>query len=507
MNINNDNLFHLSRFYHEPPHPSYIGGFIDGDGCIFIHKIKDGYQSGISINQSRTNILQVIRNHFGGSISSSQNRNNKNDDKILNNGSEIYHKHNKRNQYNLIIRSNEYEVLLNYLKDYIIIKQPQLECLYEINKLVNLPNKHEEKEKLYESCLNLKKDKILYNIHFEKINIEYIQGFFDAEGCIYIDGKNINKYKITITQKNYPAILYEIQKFFGYGSVSDEYKYVIYNKNDCLNFIQSIKKGVIVKYRQVCAFETFLTTIDKERKEEMYKICNKEKHEIEHFTDLNQNDKGKERFLECLKFRNIKQEICKEIHLKQVYKEKSEKMKGNGNYNFGKKFSEETRIKISNSIRQVKGSISDEIIIQIKKMIQEGKRNCDIQKLLCVPLHSITRIKNGTICCRNETKEEKKQLMTQTEINISKRKIAVDEILIAIEKIINGIKPILILNFLVKRRNDYKMENTLTIDIIKNIKRNIQQNKLPFYSQEICDYKYNYYKTMVETYAIKHISI
>ena len=181
-------------------------------------------------------------------------------------------------------------------------------------------------------------------------------------------------------------------------------------------------------------------------------------------------------------------------------------MKGNGNYNFGKKFSKETRIKMSNSIREVKGSISDEIIIQIKKMIKEGKRNCDIQKLLCVPLHTITRIKNGTICCRNETKEEPK-LMTQTEINISKRKIAVDEILIAIEKIINGIKPIVILNFLVKRRNDYKMENTLTIDIIKNIKRNIQQNKLPFYSQEICDYKYNYYKTIVETYAIKHISI
>ena len=37
--IEEDNLFHLKRFSKEPPHPSYISGLIDGDGCIFIRKI------------------------------------------------------------------------------------------------------------------------------------------------------------------------------------------------------------------------------------------------------------------------------------------------------------------------------------------------------------------------------------------------------------------------------------------------------------------------------------
>ena len=77
MNISEDNKTHLQRFKNELPHASYIAGFIDGDGCIFIRKIVDGYQSGIQIAQSRTNILQVIRYHFGGSITSSENRNNK----------------------------------------------------------------------------------------------------------------------------------------------------------------------------------------------------------------------------------------------------------------------------------------------------------------------------------------------------------------------------------------------------------------------------------------------
>ena len=112
--ISEDNKMHLKRFISNPPHPSYIAGFIDGDGCIFIRKITDGYQSGFTITQCRTNILQVIRYHFGGSITSSENRN----DKTINvmNEEEYYYKYNIRNQYNLLIRSNEYQILLNYLR-------------------------------------------------------------------------------------------------------------------------------------------------------------------------------------------------------------------------------------------------------------------------------------------------------------------------------------------------------------------------------------------------------
>ena len=42
-NIEIDNQEKLMKFKSKQPHPSYISGFIDGDGCIFIRKIKDGY--------------------------------------------------------------------------------------------------------------------------------------------------------------------------------------------------------------------------------------------------------------------------------------------------------------------------------------------------------------------------------------------------------------------------------------------------------------------------------
>ena len=44
MSITEDNKRQLNSFKNNPPHPSYIAGFIDGDGCIFIRKIIDGNQ-------------------------------------------------------------------------------------------------------------------------------------------------------------------------------------------------------------------------------------------------------------------------------------------------------------------------------------------------------------------------------------------------------------------------------------------------------------------------------
>ena len=72
-----DTLKQLQRFKNDPPHPAYIAGMIDGDGCIFIRKILQGYQSGITITQCRSNVLRISRYHFGGSITTSANRNNK----------------------------------------------------------------------------------------------------------------------------------------------------------------------------------------------------------------------------------------------------------------------------------------------------------------------------------------------------------------------------------------------------------------------------------------------
>ena len=495
MEIIEDNNKQLNRFKHNNPHPSYIAGFIDGDGCIFIRKILDGYQSGFSITQCRTNILQIIRYHFGGRITTSSNRNNKIINLMDTEKDDCYHKHNIRNQYNLIIQSNEYQILLEYLQNSFIIKENQYQNLNEFNKLVNLIDKKEEKEELYLKCSSLNKICNLNEIYLTRLNIEYISGLFDAEGCIYIDNKKYTKFYISITQKNHTQILYDIVKFLGFGTIDCEIKFKIYNKTNCLKFIHLVKNYLIVKYNQAVAFETFLETNDIKIKEQMYLICNREKHEIELFTDLNQNDNGKEGYLDTLKLKSLKEQICKEICKKQVYKEKSEKMKGEGNHNYGKTFSEETKKKMSVSIRESKGGVSDEIIIQVRKMINDGYKNVDIQNLMSLPRHTITRIKNFQIICRTEEKKEK-QALTQEQVNLSKRKIDADDIIIVIEKFIEKWKPIQILNYFIKEN-----KTNINIDIIKNIKRNLTNNKKIIYESELSQTRYEYYTTLIKQFT------
>lgn len=500
MSISEDNKIHLQRFKNEPPHASYIAGFIDGDGCIFIRKIVDGYQSGIQITQCRTNILQVLRYHFGGSITSSENRNNKIENKMDENN-EFIHKHNVRNQYNLLIRSNEYQVLLGYLRHSFIIKEQQYNCLYEFNKMVNLPNKLEEKEGMYTICSENNGKTTILKSNLQNLNIEYIAGLFDAEGCIYINKIKKCSFYISIAQKNHPVILDEIVTFLGFGKVeTSNMCFIIYNKSDCLKFIQLVKKHLIVKYNQANAFEMFLQTNNTKIKEQMYSICNEEKHNIELFTDLNQHDNGKEGYFKTLQLRSIKAEICKELHLKKVYKEKSEKMMGDGNHNFGKTFSEETRKKMSISIREAKGGVSDENIIQVRNLIGEGRKNIEIQELLKLPRHTITKIKNGEIVCKNEIKNDRKSL-TQEEINLSKRKIQTDEIIVVIEKINKKWPPMQILDHLIEIRNRNNIQNNLTIDIIKNIKRNLTNGKQVIYESELSKEKYEYYNQLINVFT------
>lgn len=482
--IEEDNQIHLDRFKYNPPHPSYIAGFIDGDGSIFIRKITDGYQSGFSITQCRTNILQIIRYHFGGSITSSANRNDKTIN-LMDDNNEYYHKYNIRNQYNLLIRNNEYQLLLDYLQNSFIIKENQYQYLYEFNKLANLPNKYEEKENLYLKCSSLNKSCELDEIYLTRLNIEYIAGLFDAEGCIFIEN-NLKKTKITIAQKNHPKILHEISKFLGFGKIYG-YQLIIYKKDDCLKFIQLIIPHLIVKFNQANAFQIFLNTHKISMKEIMYKICNSEKHEIELFTDLNQNEKGKEGYLETLRLKSLKEQVCKEIHNKQVYKDKSEKMTGEGNHNYGKIFSEETKKKMSLSIRDAKGGVSDEVIINVRDLLKKGNKNIDIQKSLNLPRHTITRIKNCEIVCRNEEKKEKKSL-TQEQVNLSKRKINVYDIIFVIEKFIEKWKPMQILDYFIEQK-----KNNITIDMIKNIKRNLQNGKSVIYESELVKERYEYY--------------
>ena len=390
-NIEEDNKQKMDKYKFHSPHASYIAGLIDGDGCIFIRKIKDGFQSGVSITQVRTNILQILMYHFGGSITTTKSRNKNITEELVN----------VRNQYNLILRSNEYEILLNYVKDSFIIKHLQMECLYEINKLTNQVNKIKEKQELFEKCSMYNKEKTIDLSQVNKLNIEYIQGIFDAEGCICIFQKETkNSYRISITQVSHPEILVEIQKYLQLGNIGSDKKFYIYNKKDCLTFIYLMKTGCIIKYNQLCALEEFLNTSDKSIRIKCIEKINEEKHMCEYFTDLNQRKENKEQFYKSCFWIKQKKLICKEILKKNIYKIKSENMKGAKNHNYGKEKSEETKKKMSIAIRNSKKGVSDEIILKVKEYISQGHKNVEIQKIMNLPRHTVSRIKNNIIQCR-----------------------------------------------------------------------------------------------------------
>jgi hypothetical protein len=229
----------------------------------------------------------------------------------------------------------------------------------------------------------------------------------------------------------------------------------------------------------------------------MYKICNEEKHKIENFTDLNQNETGKDGYLETIRLRKLKHNVCNQIKLKQIYKEKSEKMKGEGNHNFGKTFTEEHKKKMSLSIRDSKNGVSDEIIKKVRELLQLGHKNIEIQQSMGLPRHTITRIKNGIVSCRDEERHEITYL-TREEVNLSKRKIQPNEIIIAVEKFVEGWKPMNILDYLTEERNKNAIPNTLTIDIVKNIKRNIKNNKRILYENEVPHEQYIHFMELVK---------
>lgn len=288
----------------------------------------------------------------------------------------------------------------------------------------------------------------------------------------------------------------------GFGKSECNNCFTIRKKSDCLKFISLVKNGLIVKYNQAIAFETYILTDDPSVKKNMYKICNEEKHKIEKFDEINCNSGGKEAFNETVRLRENKDKLCKEIKLKQIYKEKSEKMMGEGNHNFGKPKPVEVRKKMSTSIRDAKNGISDEVILQVRKLIDEGKINKEIQELLNLPRHTVTRIKNGITVCRTETKIEKTTL-TKEEQNIKKRKIYLYEILIVIDKTIKDEKPMSILEHLDSIRLKNNIKNDLTIDIIKNIRRNICHGKIPFYKSEVSEESYESYEKLITNYNNK----
>lgn len=280
INVINDNLLHFNRFRNRIPSPSYVAGCIDGDGYIFIRKYKDdsGFQSGIVMTQSRINILLIFKYYFGGNIYKSHL-------------SRTLGNKNRKFQYELKIRSNYYEFLLNYIYHHIVIKTQQIQALKKMFKYVGVTNKTNERKEQFTQCFSANKYKFFDEFHLTKINVDYISGLFDAEGCFYINVNEINHFAISISQKSYMKILEYIKNYLGIGQINySSYSYSITLKKECLLFIHLIENNLIVKYNQSQYFKQYLLSKDVTTKYNLYKKCKYEKRVTDEYTNDSYND-------------------------------------------------------------------------------------------------------------------------------------------------------------------------------------------------------------------------
>ena len=441
MDITADNATKLKAFATKRTlDPSYLAGFIDGDGCIYIRKEKatkegtnDYFQAGVEISQSRTNILQIIALHYGGKIYAYKR-------------AKTY-----RTEFTLRLAGNTANILLNDIREHLVIKHKQAELVLEINKLNNKHNLFTEKDKLHKECASLNLNKTA-KLEIERINNAYIAGLFDAEGyCSIRKNTKTNRtrgIRIKITQMSYPQILFAIHNKIKFGKVVEESEDNIYWATEnfaeaCQLFILVIPY-IVVKFNQV---EILTKYIDSKKDNFIYRNglleqLHTEKHQSETLpTDFNLDYTIYEKKVKAIKAEQKK--IKKLIHLRKVkkqYAEKSEQMMGEKNHNYGKERSLEHSYKISASRRKDPYTFEE-----YKEKLDERKNEEEIKSKL-----SAKEIEQ-----RGIQKNSK-----------AKRKATAKEVIHILQLVCNGNTETTIIKLLQEKNKD----TLVTVDTVKNVK-------------------------------------
>lgn len=371
--IEDDNRMKMDEFKDKDLDPSYLAGFMDGDGYYVMTESNGYVRYGLYIGQCRTNILQIIHYHFYGQVRQPDTFVRMNQDENL-----FYCKDNIREIYSIKINSYYSKYMVKYMEPYVIFKKNQIQCIleaidikgeYKKEKLIDLKNKCQE--------YNQRLTDVEYD--FSKMNDAYIAGLYDAEGCITIGHRGVNEYscKVGIAQKNHPIVLTKLVEYFGYGTV-DRYTYVICGKNHIRNFLERMMPYLIVKKNQSMTVYEFLC-IHKEINtpsnakilfDACIRILNKEKHMGESI-DL-PNELPHDKFLDKVDTKFVKMNDDGTRSLLGTYEIKSMMMKGDANHNYGKEFSDITKQKMCMSMsmkkREGNKALSDENIDLIRQM-------------------------------------------------------------------------------------------------------------------------------------------
>lgn len=232
----------------------YLSGFFDGDGSITIEKSKGGYTLRIKFCQSNENWIDTIKHHYPYLKKSGYKR------KINGENCKI------RKEYELRAAGIQIKPLVQDLLKYSILKYNQLIQANEFFGLINIRNKNVEKEKIYLKLRELKvSDK---NKPYQRLNIPYIAGLFDAEGSIGIYNKTL---RVKLTQKSDITILQKIAEIYKNVNNINNYAISFYGKNS-LVFLNDITEYSIYKTSQILIALKYIDTINCELTDDILQL-------------------------------------------------------------------------------------------------------------------------------------------------------------------------------------------------------------------------------------------
>lgn len=257
--------------------PSYLAGFIDGDGSIYV---CDNLSLQITITQCEYNVLLIINNHFNniGNIYSYDKKNNKiltdvdDDDQLPKDDIEkINKKFGQRNIYNLRFTGLCCKPVLEYIKDFIVIKHKQ--CKYALEYTSYIRKKRTDKKIETKDIIKSLNNNTTKQLKCNRINETYICGLFDAEGCVRADGYNTLKSyngSIKISQLKYPDVLHCVNDYLdNIGRIKkdkingvERESYFIAQYSRMRQFLLKNSKYLIVKRIQLEAMEEIYKTLN-----------------------------------------------------------------------------------------------------------------------------------------------------------------------------------------------------------------------------------------------------
>ncbi len=379
-------------------HPSYLAGFFDGDGSIYI-------SSGclhINFSQCVLNVLLQIQRKYGGTIFKYVRE----------------YRENNRAEYSLKICGEDCRKILNVLKETSILKVERI--LYGIQYLdYNNKLMSDEKQKIIDSLKRSNEKKTEDDQYMDRINWNYICGIFDAEGCISINYQNVMKGIcimpcLSIAQKYVPNFMNHLQIFMikelslktkkaiSLKSIRVSDTAISMNKKILLEAFYDICKNTMIvkKYQYDLLMKIYKEYANKKRdinKLRDYALTMKSNKHTDMDYDIDIDKVNMIAFLKSKVIESIQETKQKEmntiVETKQLQKEQKRGVK---NTNYGKIRSVEHRYKISLSAtlkKREKGGLTDEKIHEILSY----KEACDQKKISKIEIATKMKIDRNII--------------------------------------------------------------------------------------------------------------